>query len=282
MSEAIVVRNVTKKFSSQYRPNRRWSPATGLPGYPLTFDSKSAFSALDDIVFRVQAGEIFGVVGPHGAGKTTLVHLLGGLLPPDNGTIQLFGYDIVRQAAQARAMTNRISGQASFFQRLSALENLAYGANQAGLSGQEARRRASELLVQLGARPHEMNLPLVAVSRSMYQKVALVNALLFRPRLLLLDEPFHGMEASDRQGARKLLQALSEREGITILYATGDYAEARQFCSRLIQLENGRIVGEERPQIQAAPQNILDTRPGWKGKLRDTFAHNKVQREELV
>jgi ABC-2 type transport system ATP-binding protein len=282
MSEAIVVRNVTKKFSSQYRPNRRWSPATGLPGYPLTFDSKSAFSALDDIVFRVQAGEIFGVVGPHGAGKTTLVHLLGGLLPPDNGTIQLFGYDIVRQAAQARAMTNRISGQASFFQRLSALENLAYGANQAGLSGQEARRRASELLVQLGARPHEMNLPLVAVSRSMYQKVALVNALLFRPRLLLLDEPFHGMEASDRQGARKLLQALSEREGITILYATGDYAEARQFCSRLIHLENGRIVGEERPQIQAAPQNILDTRPGWKGKLRDTFAHNKVQREELV
>jgi ABC-2 type transport system ATP-binding protein len=282
MSEAIVVRNVTKKFSSQYRPNRRWSPATGLPGYSLTFDSKSALSALDDIAFQVQAGEIFGVVGPHGAGKTTLVHLLGGLLPPDNGLIQLFGYDIVRQAAQARATTNRISGQASFFQRLSALENLAYGANQAGLSGQVARRHASELLAQLGAQPHEMNLPLVAVSRSMYQKVALVNALLFRPRLLLLDEPFHGMETSDRQGARTLLQALNERDGITIFYATRDYAEARQFCSRLIQLENGRIVGEEKPQIQAARQNILDPRPGWMGKLHDSFEHNEVQQEELV
>lgn len=282
MSEAIVVRNVTKKFNSQYRPTRRWSPATGLPGHSLACGANSDLSALEDIAFRVQAGEIFGVVGPHGAGKTTLVHLLGGLLPPDNGTIQLFGYDVVRQAAQARALTNRISGQASFFQRLSALENLAYSANQAGMSGPKARQHATELLAQLGAQPHEMNLPLVAVSRSMYQKVALVNALLFHPRLLLLDEPFHGMKLFDHSRAGKLLQALSEREGITILYATRDYAEARLFCSRLIQLENGRIVGEEKIQIQAARQNIPGLRPDWTGKFHDSVSHSKVQQEELV
>jgi ABC-2 type transport system ATP-binding protein len=276
MSEAIVVRNVTKNFSRQYRPTRRWSPATGLPSHSLSFGAKSALSALDDVAFQVQAGEIFGVIGPHGAGKTTLVHLLGGLLPPDNGTIQIFGYDAVRQTAQARAMTNRISGQASFFQRLSALENLAYGANQAGLSSQEARQLASELLTQLGAQPHEMNLPLLAVSRSMYQKVALVNALLFKPRLLLLDEPLHGMDPSDRQRARRLLVALSEQDGITILYATRDYGEARQICSRLIQLENGRIVSEEKPQIQAARQNILSPRPDWMGKIHDSIPHGNV------
>ena len=282
MSEAIVVRNVTKKFSSQYQPSRRWSPATGLPGHSLAFGANSTFSALEDVAFRVPAGEIFGVVGPHGAGKTTLVHLLGGLLPPDNGTIQLFGYDVVRQAAQARALTNRISGQASFFQRLSALENLAYSANQAGMSGQKARQHATEILAQLGAQPHEMNLPLVAVSRSMYQKVALVNALVFHPRLLLLDEPFHGMALSDHKRARKLLQALSERENITILYATRDYAEARQFCNRLIQLESGRIVGEEKPQIQAAQPNIPGPRPDWIGKIHDSIPHSKVSQEELV
>jgi ABC-2 type transport system ATP-binding protein len=282
MSEAIVVRNVTKKFNSQYRPSRRWSPATGLPGYSQTFDAKSALSALDDVAFRVQAGEIFGVVGPHGAGKTTLVHLLGGLLPPDNGTIQLFGYDVVRQASQARAMTNRISGQASFFQRLSALENLAYGANQAGLSRHEARHYASELLAQLGAQPHEMNLPLVAVTRAMFQKVALVNALLFRPRLLLLDEPFHGMDPSDRKRALRLLQALNERDGITILYATREYAEARLLCDRLVKLENGRIVGEEKHPIQASQQTSPGPQTDWTGMTHDTFARSKVQHEELV
>jgi ABC-2 type transport system ATP-binding protein len=282
MSEAIVVRNVTKNFSNQYRSTRRWSPATGLPVHSPSFGAKSVLSALDDVAFRVQAGEIFGVVGPHGAGKTTLVHLLGGLLPPDNGTIQLFGYDVVRQAAQARALTNPISGQASFFQRLSALENLAYGTNLAGMSGQEARQHAAELLSQLGAQPHEMNLPLVAVSRSMYQKVALVKALLFNPRLLLLDEPLHGMEPYDRQRALKLLKALSEREGITILYATRDYVEAHQFCSRLIQLENGRIVGEEKLQIQAAVHNIGGIRHNWTSKIQDSIPHSKVQQEELV
>ena len=120
MSEAIVVQNVTKKFGSQYQPLSRRISGTGLLGYPLTGSRQPAFSALEDVTFRVQSGEIFGVVGPHGSGKTTLVHLLGGLLPPDNGTLQVFGHDIVRQPAQARAFTNRISGQASFFQRLSA------------------------------------------------------------------------------------------------------------------------------------------------------------------
>ncbi len=203
MSEAVVVQNVTKKFSSQYRPSSRWIPAAGLPGFSRTGRAQPALSALDEVTFQARAGEIFGVTGPHGSGKTTLVHLLGGLLPPDNGTIRVFGYDVVRQPAQARAMTNRISGQASFFQRLSALENLAYSSNQSGLSRTQACQWAVELLAQLGAQPHEMKLPLVAVSRSMVQKVALVNALLSRPRLLLLDEPFHGMDPSDRQRARQ-------------------------------------------------------------------------------
>jgi ABC-2 type transport system ATP-binding protein len=282
MSEAIVVRNVTKKFSSPYRPSSHWNPAAGRPGYPLTGSAQPAFSALDDVTFQVNAGETFGVVGPHGAGKTTLVHLLGGLLPPDKGTIHVFGYDVVRQAAQARAMTNRISGQASFFQRLSALENMAYGANQAGLSGSEARQRAAELLAQLGAQPHEMNLPLIAVRRSTYQKVALVNALLSRPRLLLLDEPFQGLDPSDCRRARRLLKTLNEQEGITILFATRDLMEARRICERLIQMENGRIVGEELPEDRDSQHKGHLTQPDWIDAPHDPFPHNRVQQEEFA
>ncbi len=281
MSEAVVVQNVTKKFSSQYQSLSRRIPGTGLTSYSLMASQQPAFSALEDVTFRVQSGEIFGVVGPHGSGKTTLVHLLGGLLPPDNGTLQVFGYDIVRQPAQARAYTNRISGQASFFQRLSALENLAYGANQAGLSIHEARRRGTELLIQLGVLPHELNLPLVALPRSLYQKVALVSALLSQSRLLLLDEPFKGMARPDRQRVQSLLTMLSKRDGVTILFATRDIDQARLFCDRLARLEKGRIVGEERLEIQDSLLSSRLTGPDWKGTFQDSFSYNEIQKEEL-
>jgi ABC-2 type transport system ATP-binding protein len=275
MSEAIVVQNVTKKFGSPYRPSSRWIQAAGLPGHSLTERAQFTFSALEDVTFQVPEGEVFGLVGPHGSGKTTLVQLLGGLLPPDTGLMRIFGFDVIRQPAQARAMTNRISGQASFFQRLSAVENLAYGANKVGLNGTEARERAIELLTHLGAQPLEMKLPLVAVTRPMYQKVALANALLTRPRLLLLDEPFYGMDYCDRQCAQRLLKTTSRQNGITILLATRDSAEARSFCDGIVWLEKGRVVSEERPQIRA-PQ------PDWTGILLDAFQPNKVQQEECV
>jgi ABC-2 type transport system ATP-binding protein len=282
MSEAIIVRNVTKKFGGPYRPSSRWIPAAGLPSSSLTGSAQPAFSALEDVTFQVNAGEIFGVVGPHGSGKTTLVHLLGGLLPPDSGTIRVFGFDITRQPAQAHSLTNRISGLASFFQRLTALENLAYGANRFGSNASEARKRAVELLVQLDAQPYEMNLPLVAVTRSMYQKVALTNALLSRPRLLLLDEPFHGMDTSDRGHARRLLKTLSEQEGITILYATRDLMEARLICDRLIQVEDGRMTGEEWLKNRASQYNDPLTTPDWTGAVHDPFPSNKIQQEEFA
>jgi ABC-2 type transport system ATP-binding protein len=281
MSEAVVVQNVTKKFSSQYQSLSRRIPGTGLTSHSLMGSRQPAFSALEDVTFRVQSGEIFGLVGPHGSGKTTLVHLLGGLLPPDNGTLQVFGHDIVRHPAQARVYTNRISGQASFFQRLSAVENLAYGANQAGLSSPEARRRGTELLIQLGVLPHELNLPLVALPRSLYQKVALVSALLSQSRLLLLDEPFKGMTRPDRQRAQSLLTMLSKRDGVTILFATRDIDQARLFCDRLARLEKGRIVGEERLEFQDSRQSSRFARSNWKDTFQDSFSYSEIQKEEL-
>jgi ABC-2 type transport system ATP-binding protein len=282
MSEAIVVRNVTKKYGSPYRPSSRWIPAAGLAGYSLIAGAQPAFSALENITFQVNAGEIFGVVGPHGSGKTTLVHLLGGLLPPDSGTIRVFGFDVLRQPAQARSLTNRISGQASFFQRLSALENLAHGANRFGWNNSEARNRAIQLLEQLGAQAYEMNLPLVAVTRSMYQKVALTNALLSRPRLLLLDEPFQGMDSSDRGHARRLLKTLNEQDGITILFASRDLVEARLICKRVIEVENGRINGDEWLENCASQYSDLLTPPDWTGAVHDPFPSNKIRQEEFA
>jgi len=282
MSEAIVARNVTKKFGNQYRSSPRWISGASPHGYSLIEGPQPDFSALEDVTFQVKPGEIFGMVGPHGSGKTTLVHLLGGLLPPDDGTIRIFGYDIVRQPAQAHAMTNRVSGQASFFQRLSAVENLAYGTKQAGLSRPAARKRAADLLVQLGILPHEMNLPLVSLPRAAYQKVALANALLPQPRLLLLDEPFKEMDRSSRQSAERLLKKLSECDGVTILFATRDLAEARLFCDRLSRLEKGRILGEEEPEIRSSRQSSLLSRLDQSNAFQDSLPRNEIWQEECV
>jgi len=282
MSEAIVARNVTKKFGNQYRSSPRWISGASPHGYSLIEGPQPDFSALEDVTFQVKPGEIFGMVGPHGSGKTTLVHLLGGLLPPDDGTIRIFGYDIVRQPAQAHAMTNRVSGQASFFQRLSAVENLAYGTKQAGLSRPAARKRAADLLVQLGILPHEMNLPLVSLPRAAYQKVALANALLPQPRLLLLDEPFKEMDRSSRQSAERLLKKLSECDGVTILFATRDLAEARLFCDRLSRLEKGRILGEEEPEIRSSRQSSLPSRLDQSNAFQDSLPRNEIWQEECV
>jgi ABC-2 type transport system ATP-binding protein len=282
MSEAIVARNVTKKFGNLYRSSpRRISDASPV-GYPLIGGLQPELSALEDVTFQVGTGEIFGMVGPHGSGKTTLIHLLGGLLPPDRGTIHIFGYDIARQPGQAHAMTNRISGQASFFQRLSAVENLVYGIKQAGLNNLTARERAADLLVQLGVQPHEMNLPLVSLPRAAYQKVALASALLPQPRLLLLDEPFKEMDRSGRQSAERLLKKLSECDGVTILFATRDLPEARLFCNRLAQLEKGCIIGEEGPEIRSSRQSSLPSRLDQSNAFQDSIPRNEIWQEECV
>src|SRR3990172_2438655 len=202
MSEAVVINNVSKWFGKPGNSLRMWRghsgfksngskpPAVGQNGDGRSLRvSKDLVLAVNRVSLTVRQGEIFGVLGPNGSGKSTLIRLIATLLLPDSGSILVFGYDVVKQAMDVQRMINRVSVEASFFKKLSPMENLVYGARLYGMDGRETRLRVVEILIRLGLEERAIHKPMEQMSRGMQQKVAIARALLSRPRLLLLDEP---------------------------------------------------------------------------------------------
>lgn len=244
MSEAILVNKATKKFGNpagllQKRMPRLSSSAGSKQPYVV---------AVDRVSFSVRPGEIFGILGPHGSGKSTLIRLIATLLLPDDGNIQVFGFDVVRQPMQVQRLINRVSVEASFFKKLSPMENLVYGARLYGMSGVETRRQVVELLTRLGFAQHCIYKPMEEMSRVMQQKVAIARALLSYPRLLLLDEPTTGLDPRSRREVQEVIRDLRDEHGTTILLTTQDRMEAETLCDRIAILDGGKIVALNTPE----------------------------------
>jgi len=241
MSDAVIVREAYKHFGKRGIPFwqrlRRRRSGNGQP----------RVIAVDHVSFTVQEGEIFGVLGPNGSGKSTLVRLIATLLLPDGGEIRVFGYDVVRQAMQVRRLINRVSVEASFFKKLSPMENLVYGARLYGMGGREIRRQVVEILTRLGLEEQVIYRPMEEMSRGMQQKVAIARALLSRPRLLLLDEPTTGLDPRSKREVQAVVRELREEHGTTILLTTHDMAEAEVLCDRIAIMDRGRIVALDTP-----------------------------------
>ena len=142
---------------------------------------RRSFEALKGITLQVRYGEIFGLLGPNGSGKSTLIRLLATLLVPDGGAISVFGHDVQQEPMAVQRLINRVSVEASFFKKLSPMENLLYGARLYGLNGSEARAQATAILTRLGLQAKSFDRPMEEMSRGMQQKVAIARALLSRP-----------------------------------------------------------------------------------------------------
>src|SRR3954451_11164444 len=144
--------------------------------------------AIKDISFTIERGECVAILGPNGSGKSTLVRLLSTLLLPDGGEARVFGHDAFRETRVVRRLVNRVSVEASFFKKMSAVENLSYAARFYGLRPSETRDAIPEILGRVGFPADRRDEPMENLSRGMQQKVALARALLTSPILLLLDE----------------------------------------------------------------------------------------------
>ncbi|UCF28928.1 MAG: ATP-binding cassette domain-containing protein, partial [Chloroflexota bacterium] len=140
MTQAIIIENIVKKFGKPGRSLWKQVLKPGENGH------KPLIIAVDRVSFEVEQGEIFGVLGPNGSGKSTLIRLIATLLLPDEGHIKVFGYDVVKQPVEVQRLINRVSVEASFFKKLSPMENLLYGARLYGMSGKETRMRVEEIL----------------------------------------------------------------------------------------------------------------------------------------
>lgn len=208
---------------------------------------KRVIVAVDHVSFTVAEGEIFGVLGPNGSGKSTLIRLIATLLLPDDGELKVFGYDVVRQPRQVQELINRVSVEASFFKKLSPMENLLYGARLYGLPGKETRKQVVEILNRLGLEERSIYSPMEEMSRGMQQKVAIARALLSRPRLLLLDEPTTGLDPRSKREVQAVVEELRD-QGTTILLTTHDMREAEILCDRVAIIEGGKIVALDTPE----------------------------------
>ncbi|MGH3145325.1 MAG: ABC transporter ATP-binding protein [Rubrobacter sp.] len=203
--------------------------------------------ALDSVSLEVGKGEVVGILGPNGSGKSTLVRVLSTLVTPDSGEVEVFGVDALRHPKQVQRSMNRVSVEASFFKKLSAMENLLYGAKLYGVTSTEARPRIKEILENIGFAHKRAAEPMEHLSRGMQQKIALARALLTSPTLMLLDEPTTGLDPRSKKDVQKFVRRIREEHDASVLLCTHDMDEAEELCDRVGIMVDGRIIALEEP-----------------------------------
>jgi ABC-type multidrug transport system ATPase subunit len=203
-------------------------------------------SALQDISLEVRAGELFGILGPDGAGKTTLFRILATLLLPDHGSGRIDGLDLVRDYRAIRRRIGYMPGKFSLYQDLSVGENLEFFARVFGVTVAQRYDWIRDIYAQLAPfRTRRAG----ALSGGMKQKLALSCALIHQPQILLLDEPGTGVDPVSRQEFWDLLLRL-KAAGMTILVSTPNMDEAAK-CDRIALLQRGRILALDTPDALA-------------------------------
>ncbi|MDE5800620.1 MAG: ABC transporter ATP-binding protein [Paramuribaculum sp.] len=198
--------------------------------------------ALDDVSLQVDKGELFGVIGPDGAGKSTLYKILATLMPPASGGASVCGLDIVKDYRDVRSRIGYMPERFSLYKDLSVQENLKFFAALFGVSVKKNFDLIAPIFRQLERFPDRKA---GALSGGMKQKLALSCALIHRPEILLLDEPTTGVDAVSRSEFWDILQSL-KNQGITILVSTS-YMDEANLCERIAMIDRGRILGTDTP-----------------------------------
>jgi len=206
-------------------------------------EGKGRITALKDVSFTVGKGELFGIIGPDGAGKTTLFRILTTLMLADSGKATVGGLDVVRDMKKIRQRVGYMPGRFSLYQDLSVEENRNFFATIFNTSIEENYDLVKDIYVQIEPfRKRRAG----KLSGGMKQKLALCCALIHRPEVLFLDEPTTGVDAVSRKEFWEMLRRL-RAEGITILVST-PYMDEASLCDRVALMQEGRILGIDRPQ----------------------------------
>ncbi len=225
--------------------------------------------AVDNVSLQIKAGEIYGLVGADGAGKTTTMRLLVGALLPDEGNATVCGYDVIRKTEDARSQLGYLSQRFSMYEDLTVLENIRFFAEVRGLKANEWLPRSLEILEFVGLEKFKDRLA-GQLSGGMKQKLGLATALVTRPRVLLLDEPTTGVDPVTRQDFWQLVIKLvsapltpdpSNSDGVCVIIST-PYMDEASRCHRVGFMKDGRIIAEDTPSNLRALLNnrILELR----------------------
>ena len=202
-----------------------------------SFGERVAVAGLD---LDVQPGEIFGLVGPDGAGKTTTMRMLTGILPPSGGSAEVAGCDVTRDSEKLKDHIGYMSQRFGLYPDLSVLENIAFYADIYGVPRRELAARTERLLGFSNLTPFQHRLA-GNLSGGMKQKLGLACALIHTPRVLFLDEPTNGVDPVSRRDFWRILYQLV-RDGVTLFVSTA-YLDEAERCNRLALLHEGRLLG---------------------------------------
>jgi len=210
--------------------------------------SFNGFTAVQDLSFSVEEGEIFGLLGPNGAGKTTTIRMLAALIAPSSGNAIIGGYDVIQDALKVREIIGILTESPSLYGRLTALENMEFFAKAYGVNDKQARdTKIRELLdfFQLWDRRKD---PVGQFSKGMKQKLAIARALLHDPEILFLDEPTSGLDPKSSKDIRDLMEELTHNEHQTILLCTHRLEDAEKLCDRVMIINKGKPISIASPR----------------------------------
>lgn len=205
--------------------------------------------AVDDLNLTVNKGEIFGIVGPDGAGKTTTMRIICGVLLPTSGTVRVMGYDVVRDPEAVKAHTGYLPQRFSLYGDLTVWENIAFVADLFSVPRREWEQRAEQLLQISRMTPFKRRLA-EHLSGGMKQKLALTCALIHRPEVLLLDEPTTGVDPVSRREFWTILYGLPA-QGVTVVIST-PYMDEAERCMRVAFMMRGRVLACDTPEALKA------------------------------
>lgn len=238
--------------------------------------NKGQTIAVDDVTFSVDGGELFGLIGPDGAGKTSIFRMLTTLLLPDGGTASVHGHDVVKDYRAIRKLVGYMPGRFSLYQDLSVEENLNFFAKVFNTTVEQNFDLIKEIYIQIEPFKERRAGKL---SGGMKQKLALCCALIHRPVVLFLDEPTTGVDTISRKEFWEMLQRLKQ-QGITILVST-PYMDEATLCERIALIQSGKIMSINTPEniVAQFPQKLYAIRAMHMSRLlRDLRENDAVKR----
>jgi ABC-2 type transport system ATP-binding protein len=239
--------------------------------------------AVEDLNLEVEEGEVFGLLGPNGSGKTTTILMLLGLTEPTSGEARVLGLDPMREPLKVKAKVGYLPDQVGFYGELTAWENLRYTTRLLGLPEAEAKARIEEVLRRMGlweVRDRRVS----AFSRGMRQRLGLAEVLLKRPKVAILDEPTLGL---DPEAAREFLDLIKglKAEGITVLLSSHLLHQVQEICDRVGLFHKGRLallgrVEELSARVLGGGYEILvEASPGLKEAFQAVEGVGRVEAE---
>ncbi len=226
--------------------------------------NKGEIKAVNDVSFSVNKGELFGLIGADGAGKTSIFRILTTLLLPDSGNASVSGFDVIKDYKNIRSSVGYIPGKFSLYQDLSVEENLNFFASLFNTSVKENYDLIKDIYIQI--EPFK-NRRVGKLSGGMKQKLALCCALIHRPKVLFLDEPTTGVDTVSRKEFWEMLKRLKQ-QGITILVST-PYMDEATLCERIALIQSGKILSIDTPDeiVKQFPENLFAVKANNMSKL---------------